>query len=264
MASKNRIIAIVGGMGPASGEFLQALLFNEMRANLCIQKDQEYLDIIHCSFGSEIPDRTAFLEGKTSLNPAIPVFKVFQQLETISQAFKRPIISCISCNTFFAPPIFNHFLELWNQAPLNHVQCLHLIESTANFVLTQFQHGDKIGLLSTTGERKLKVYQNVLQERGLKILHLDEENQKKLHQAIYKIKSDPFHSYDAHKTILNAISLLLSQGAQKVLLGCTEISLAVNQHGFNPLQHIDPLRIIAQETFKKALLPSLTTDVLKC
>lgn len=256
MVSKNKIIAIVGGMGPASGEFLQALLFEEMRTNLCIQNDQEYLDTIHCSFGSEIPDRTAFLEGKISLNPAVPVFRIFQQLEVLSYAYKRPVIGCISCNTFFAPPIFNQFLELWNQTPLQHVQYLNLIEHTANFIFTQFQPGDKVGLISTTGERKLKVYQNTLEERGLRILHLDLENQKKLHQAIYEVKKDPFHSYKSHKTILDAVSLLLSQGAQKVLLGCTEISLVVNQHGFNSSQHIDPLRIIAQASLKDALLPA--------
>ncbi|AIL12911.1 hypothetical protein IM40_04335 [Candidatus Paracaedimonas acanthamoebae] len=264
MASKNKIIAIIGGMGPASGEFFQALLFNEMRTNLCIQNDQEYIDIIHCSFGSEIPDRTSFLEGKINLNPAVPVFKVFQQLEIISRAYKRPIVSCISCNTFFAPPIFNHFKELWNQTPLHHIKYLNLIEHTVSFILAQSQPTDKIGLISTIGERKLKVYQNVLEERGLRILHLNLENQKKLHQAIYKVKSDPFHSYEAHKTILDAISLLLLQGAQKVLLGCTELSLVVNQHGFNPSQHIDPLRIIAQEILKEALLPAFIPDSLEC
>lgn len=258
MTSKNKIIAIVGGMGPASGDFLQTLLFKEMHATLPIQKDQEYIDLIHCSLGSEIPDRTAFLEGKISLNPAIPVFKIFQQLENISQAYKRPIISCISCNTFFSPPIFNHFLELWKQTPLNHVKYLSLIEHTVQFIQTDFQPGDKIGVMSTTGERKLKVYQNALEERGLNVLHLDSENQQKLHQAIYAVKSDPFNSHNAHTIIMNTISLLLSQGAQKVLLGCTEISLVVNQYGFNPLHHIDPLRIIAQVSLKEALFPGPT------
>ncbi|MBN9412978.1 MAG: aspartate/glutamate racemase family protein [Candidatus Paracaedimonas acanthamoebae] len=261
MTSKNKIIAIIGGMGPASGECLQSLLFTEMRNNLCIQNDQEYIDIIHCSFGSEIPDRTSFLEGKTTLNPAIPVFKIFQQLENISLAFKRPIVGCISCNTFFAPPIFDHFKELWEKKTLHHIQYLNLVEHTTNFTLSQFQSGDKIGLISTTGERKLKIYQKLLEEKGLEILHLDIERQQKLHQAIYDVKSNPFDSHKAHTIILDAISLLLSQGAQKVLLGCTEISLVINQHGFNPLQHIDPLRVIAQELLKEASFPFFGTNV---
>lgn len=257
MISKNKIIAIVGGMGPASGDFLQSLLFKEMHTNASIQKDQEYIDLIHCSFGSEIPDRTSFLEGKINLNPVIPVFKIFQQLENISQAYNRPIISCISCNTFFSPPIINHFRSLWKETPLNHVKYLNLVEHTVEFIQGNFQPGDKVGVMSTTGERKLKVYQHALEEKGLNVLHLDSEKQQKLHQAIYAIKSDPFNSRDAHVTIMDSISLLLSQGARKVLLGCTEISLVVNQYGFNPLYHIDPLRIIAQVSLKEALLSDL-------
>jgi aspartate racemase len=262
--SKNKIIAIVGGMGPASGAFLETLLFDEMRTNFCVQKDQEHIDVIHCSFGSEIPDRTAFLEGITSLNPAVPIFKVFQQLKNISQSYKRPIVSCISCNTFFAPPILNEFVRLWNQTPLHYVQYLNLIEHTVNFVQAHFQPEDKIGIISTTGERKLKVYQTALEERGFRVLQLDLKNQDQLHQAIYKVKTNPFHSYEAHQIILNAIPLLLSQGAQRVLLGCTEISLVINQYAFNPLQHIDPLRIISQAALKEAFLPSIAPVLLEC
>ncbi len=246
MGLKNKIIAIVGGMGPASGEFLQKLLFDEMRTNFQIQKDQDYTDVIHFSFGSEIPDRTSFLEGKINLNPAFPVFKIFQQLEKIAQTYKRPIIVCIACNTFFAKPILNEFLGLWNQEPFEYLQYLNLVETTVSFIKGQFAVGDKIGILTTSGERKLKVYQSFLEDAGLEVIYLDQVNQEELHQAIYKVKSDPFHSKKAHETILNTVQLLLSKGAKRVLLGCTEISLVINQYGFNSSYHVDPLRIVAR------------------
>ncbi len=246
MELKNKIIAIVGGMGPASGEFLQNLLFNEMRNNFHIEKDQDYTDVIHFSFGSEIPDRTSFLEGKINLNPAFPVFKIFQQLEKLAKTYKRPIVACIACNTFFAKPILKDFLTLWDREDFEYLQYLNLVEATVNFIKTQFSLGDKIGILTTSGERKLKVYQNLLEDIGVEVLYLDPANQQKLHQAIYKVKSDPFHSMNAHETILKSVQLLLSQGAKRVLLGCTEISLVINQYGFNPSYHIDPLRIVAQ------------------
>jgi aspartate racemase len=70
MNSENRaIIGIVGGMGPHSGFFLA----NEITDLTKVETDQEHLSTIVMSYPSRIADRSRFLSGKISVNPAYEI-----------------------------------------------------------------------------------------------------------------------------------------------------------------------------------------------
>lgn len=60
----NKVLGIIGGLGPAASVYFQNLLVNMTKADL----DQDHLDYIVTSRAST-PDRTLFLTGKSDESP---------------------------------------------------------------------------------------------------------------------------------------------------------------------------------------------------
>ena len=95
---EDRVIGIVGGMGPQAGV---ALFSNIVRFTSATQ-DQQHLSTILMSFPRHIPDRTLFLEGVAEINPAVNVVNIIRKLESAGAS-----VVGIACNTCHAPAIFD-------------------------------------------------------------------------------------------------------------------------------------------------------------
>lgn len=107
------------------------------------------------------------------------------------------------------------------------VPFLHIMDATANAIKAQGL--DKIALLGTRFTMTDNFYRDGLLERGIQALVPNEETQQEIHRIIFeelclgKILSQSKSFY------LNAIEDLARQGAEGVILGCTEIGLLVQQ-----------------------------------
>src|SRR5687767_3302365 len=93
-----RVIGIVGGMGPEAGLNLCRTILTHTPADT----DQDHLSVIHISYSKYIADRTAFIQGRTFVNPAYSIVEVIRKLEMAGAT-----IVCLACNTAHAPEIFN-------------------------------------------------------------------------------------------------------------------------------------------------------------
>ena len=69
---KEKVIGIVGGMGPMASLDLCQKILNETNA----LNDQDHLPVILLSAPHLIQDRTSYLLGKDKINPAIPISKI--------------------------------------------------------------------------------------------------------------------------------------------------------------------------------------------
>ena len=75
--------------------------------------------------------------------------------------------------------------------------------------------------------------------------------QNRIHQAIYhreygiKSQSNPVNEY-AKTELLEAIHSLQNAGAQAIILGCTEIPLAITEPKINSTLILEPLIILAR------------------
>lgn len=106
------------------------------------------------------------------------------------------------------------------------IPLLHIADPCADAIKTQgFQ---RIGLLGTRFTMEQSFYKDRLQDRhGLQVLTPDEADRATVHRIIYEelclgeIKEE---SRLAYQTIINK---LIAQGAQAIILGCTEISLLI-------------------------------------
>lgn len=242
------IIGVVGGVGPYAGIDLVKKIFDQTVATT----DQDHLPVILMSLSEEIEDRTAFLLGQSDRNPAHSMFRVLQKLSAAGAT-----VAGIPCNTAHAPKIFDLVRREVHQH-LPSLKLLHMIEETATFIKEQYPRRKRLGLLGTTGTVRSEVYQQVLSRDGYEVIVPDEKTQSdNVHASIYdpsygiKAFSNPV-TERARKQLLEAVQRLKRQGAEAIILGCTEIPLALPESKWEGVPLIDPTLILARALIREA------------
>lgn len=107
------------------------------------------------------------------------------------------------------------------------IPVLHIAETTA-----EIMKKDKItktGLLGTKFTMEQDFYKSVLAENGIEAVVPDEDGRKTVNDVIYNELCMGQIKESSKKQFLKIIEKLRSQGAQAVILGCTEIGLLVEQ-----------------------------------
>lgn len=252
--NNDKMIGIVGGVGPYAGLDLTRKIFDQTKAT----SDQDYLSVVLLSIPQQIEDRTSFLLGQTRINPANAIFKILKKLEQIGAR-----VVGIPCNTVHSPQIFDFILEKLKKTNSN-VKIVHMINEVARFIGDTYPNMKNIGVLCTTGTYKTRVYQNILAQKGLRVILPDKVIQESIvHKAIYdpkngiKARSAPVSTV-AKKELSKAINYLQLEGAEAIVLGCTEIPLAITEKIIGKTVIIDPTLILA-----RALIREINPNKLK-
>lgn len=228
-----KIIGIVGGVGPMAGLDLFMKIIEETR----VASDQEHLPVLLHSLPSGIADRTEYLAGRVKTNPAFALIKILKGLKRGGAT-----VAAIPCNTAHAPAIFDIIRK---NSPLKLV---HMIEETARFLKKHHPRIKRVGLLSTMGTYQAEVYPDMLVP--------DEKTKRAVHDAIYnrkygiKAQSSPVTGR-ARSILVSAVKELERKGAQAVILGCTEIPLALTGKRLGRVYLIDPTRVLARALIRE-------------
>ena len=235
------VIGVVGGVGPYAGLDLCDKIMNET----LVKSDQDHLPVALLSVPEKIEDRSRFLLGKSDINPAFAVFEIIQKLHNIGATHIG-----IPCNTMHAPEIFDTIEDQIKREKLD-VKVMNMVDEVTSFINTHYDNMERIGVLSTTGTFKKKIYYNALTNKGLKPIRPSEEIQSEIHEAIYdeeigiKSKSAPI-TKRAKNTLVNGIRYLKEHGAEGVILGCTEIAYALPYNKLNDLPLFNTTKILAR------------------
>lgn len=247
-----KVIIIGGGVGPLAGVELHKKI---IEYTLTDGSDQSHLEVYHLSCSSFIPDRTEFLLGNINTNPARGMFRTIQIAGQAAEITGKEAVAGIPCNTFHAPEIFNPFLELLKMNKTN-VAVLHMLKETAALIRQIAPGAKTIGLMSTTGTRTAGVYNMILQPLGFTIIQVAPELQAELHDSIYNkdwgIKAVTPVSSRARDNFIKYAQLLKEQGAEAIILGCTEIPLALWERKLAGVDLIDPVTALARALILKA------------
>jgi aspartate racemase len=217
----HNIIGIAGGMGPQAG----LALFNRILRHTDASSDQEHLPIVLMSFPKDIPDRTAFLQGKVQENPAMAIATVVEKLVAAGAN-----IGAIACNTSYVPEIFDVLSEelVRRNCKLN---LLHMPRETCRYIKNFHPAARRIGVMSTNGAYEHRLYQNLLINMGYEVITPDEPFQSDvIHKMIYDkkigIKANPAGISSRATSMMNlALKFFEKQNADVIVLGCTELSL---------------------------------------
>lgn len=242
---KEKIIGIVGGVGPYAGIDLQRKIAEQTMAN----KDQDHLTVFSISQPKQILDRTEYLLGRVTTNPAVAIAKQLIMLHKMGAQ-----VAGIPCNTAHAPPIFDKILAVL-VAAMCGVHLLHMIEETAVFIHTHHPRAKTIGILSTTGTYQTRIYPQILEPLGFTAVIPDPVMQEMIiHPAVYDlefgIKSGSISG--GREGLLQGVHALQDQGAELIILGCTEMPLALPETKIGPTILIDPTKILARALIREA------------
>lgn len=108
------------------------------------------------------------------------------------------------------------------------IPVLHIADATAEALLS---HGVKrVGLLGTQFTMEQEFYKGRLTDRfGLQVIIPEQNDRQLVHDIIYKELCLGEVKDVSKNTYLRVINQLVSQGAEAVILGCTEIGLLLQQ-----------------------------------
>ena len=109
------------------------------------------------------------------------------------------------------------------------IPLLHIADATAAEI--QRQGFKKVGLVAT----KFSMEQDFLKSRyrekfGIEILIPEREERNEIHSIIYNELVKGIIKEDSREKFLSVIDQLVANGAEGVILGCTEIELLINQN----------------------------------
>ena len=251
---ERKIIGIVGGVGPFAGLDLNRKIFE----NTLCQREQDHLDVYLLSCASHIADRTEYLlSPETVENPGEAIYGVIEKLHRIGAE-----VIGIPCNTSHSPLIFDHILRRIKENKLA-VTLLNMIQETHDFVCAAYPEMRVVGLLATKGTHRTGVYTGIFRAGGrLEVLEPPADVQETVHAAIYHpdygIKNHPNPvRKEAPEALTSAARGLIARGAEAIIMGCTEIPLAMGSVNLTV-----PL-IDATEVLARSLIARADRDALK-
>ncbi|WP_440951833.1 aspartate/glutamate racemase family protein [Methanococcoides sp. FTZ1] len=230
----DKTVGILGGMGSESA----ARFFLKVVRSTPAKKDQDHLRIF-IDNNPNIPDRTQAILGLGE-SPVREATRSIDNLENLGVD-----IIAMPCNTMH---YFYSELQESTDIPI-----LNMISETASYIHETYPNVEKIGLLATTGTMRSRLYHDAINE--IEILGPDDESQKKVMNSIYGeegIKAGNTEG-STRNDILEVIEVLLEEGAEAIILGCTELSLISIKEEV-PVPLIDPSQVLADVVVKKARL----------
>jgi aspartate racemase len=247
MTTPTPLIGILGGMGPQAGLDMAEKLIARTQA-MC---DQDHIPFVLFSLPNSVPDRTSFLLGKTDANPAYAIADQFEKMSRIGVT-----IAVMACNTAHASPIFDVALGLLKTKGIE-LRILHLVKETVSHILESYPDTRRVGILGTRGTYQSCLYDKALEDAGLEvILPTQEVRENAIHAALY----DPSFGIktcagiiteQASTRIRAAIAHLQSLGAEAIILGCTELPLAIKEDRIDAIPIFDPAKIMAGKLIKE-------------
>ena len=219
-------LGIIGGMGPMATAYFMELIIDMTKAD----SDEEHLEMIVYNCPS-IPDRTAYIIGKSQKSP-------LPQMLGIAQKLKEQSVECIAI-----PCMTAHYFHA--DLMQTGVTILHGIRET----VTLLKKGGvkKAAIMATDGTISSGIFQKELEEQGITAVLPEEDYQQKIMDMIYKdIKAGHMPTQEAVMELKQ--HFLEEREAEVVILGCTELSLLKKEYDLGS-RIVDTLEVLA----KKAL-----------
>ena len=222
-------IGIVGGMGPLAA----VRLFDRIVERTDASHDSEHIRIF-IDNNPSIPDRTeAVLHGGAS-----PVPAVCESINTLQRCGADFIL--LACNT-----LHYFYDEIVRETGADVV---NMIAETGKLMAARGI--TRVGLLSTTGTIGGRVFEKYLNPLGITVLTPDLAGQETVMKLIYDGVKAGADKYDT-TGFMNVARELRDRGAQTLIAGCTDISVALERYSPD-LEVTDALEVLAEAAVVKA------------
>jgi aspartate racemase len=223
-------LGVLGGMGPAaSAEFMVRLT-----ALTPASTDQEHIPTILWS-DPRVPDRNTSIQN----NDNLPLLWLHNGIRGLQAAGCEHIV--IPCNT--AHYWYDELVKLGT--PITHI-----VDSVAEELYQINVKKETIGVLGTQATINWGVYQTKLSAHGWHcIIPSTIDMTTYVQPGIDLVKGN--HLELAHSLFMIAINNLVLRGAKAIVLGCTEIPLAVREDHYQGVFLINSIDSLAKAAIKE-------------
>lgn len=201
------LIGVLGGMGPAATLDLLQKILEETRA----ERDQDHVPVVTWNV-PQIPDRQKAAAG-IGESPVPAMLKGIAALNAIG--VQRIVIPCNTAHYWFDA------LQEGSSAPI-----IHIADATIELLQSQGQNTRTVGLLATRATLDAGLYQHRLEQHGIVCLeNTAEELETLFTPGCYAVKRGDAAAGGA--LLEQAAQCLVARGAQRLILACTEVPLAL-------------------------------------
>ncbi|MDD5147025.1 MAG: amino acid racemase [Candidatus Daviesbacteria bacterium] len=206
--SNNKKIGIIGGVGPQSTDFIYERIIQFSQSKYGAKDNADYPRLVIESV--PVPD---FISNKDHIEVAKEM--LIDAAKSLSSAGATRL--CIGSNTVH---ILLEELRIQTEVPF-----ISMIELVANKCINSgFK---KVGILGTPVLMQSNLYTKQLQKNDIEVIAPSEEQLKIVEEIIRHILAGS-KSEDQKKAYIDVLNDLFSKGAEAIILGCTELPLAVN------------------------------------
>jgi aspartate racemase len=231
-ACSEKIVGILGGMGPEATVDLMSRVIRATTARDDIDHIRMLVDN-----NPKVPSRIRALIEKNGESPLECLQDMARRLESWGVDFLA-----IPCNTA-------HYYHRDVQKSVR-IPLLDMIDLSVNYMTTRIPNLKSVALLASSAVLELRLYDQRFADAGVGLMALHPNDQDKVMRAIRKIKTSSYGS-EVVLIIQEIANKLARQGAQAILVACTEISIIGGQ--INPEVHMfDASQILAEEIVRKA------------
>lgn len=207
---RKKVIGVIGGIGPEASANLYLKMIHQMQERYNAYKDSDYPPMIIYNLSMEGFDETGIVDEK----------KVKEQLLNASKSLEAAgaEVIIIACNTVH---LYASYIEDRINIPL-----LNIVSATIDAAKNEDMK--KLGVLCSQSTNELNVYDNIADIKGINLIKPNELQQNELNRVIESVMAGK-HGHHEIIVCKNIMRKMAENGAEGILLGCTEIPLAINQ-----------------------------------
>lgn len=233
MSINGKTLGIIGGMGPLA----TAYLAEKLALHSDLPTDQEHIDLLIHSHPST-PDRTSYILGRSKESP-LP--KILETGKSLCECGADLIaIPCVTSHYFYEE--------------ISSALCVPVVNMAEETAKEASRLGvEQVGIMATTGTVQTRVLQNQFLKYNIQSVLPSDKTQEKVMYLIYDcVKAGkPLDRKCFHEVCAE----LYEGGAQKIILGCTELSVV------NTFEHTEKDTICALDVLAKTCLQRLSIPV---
>ena len=223
MPQTKGMLGVIGGLGPIATAYFMELVIRMTNAAV----DQEHLPMLiyNCP---DIPDRTGYLLGKCPDSP-------LPRMVDLGQRLQREGATCIAIPCITAHCFHEELVEAID------VPIIHAIKET---VLHLKENGiRKVGIMATDGTISTGIFARELELEALEPIVPSAARQKDVMHLIYdNIKANRPPDMERFHAVRDELQ---AQGAEAIILGCTELSLIKRDYPIGP-GFIDAMEVLSR------------------
>ncbi len=239
MITDKKVLGIIGGLGPLATAYFMMKIIRMTDA----ATDQEHIRMIVYNY-PDIPDRTKYILDKTARDPLPFMRDIALRLQ--NDGVCSIAIPCVTAQFYhdrlqesIGIPVFNGVREMADYLKENDIK--------------------SVGIMGTDGTVQSDLFGKSLDEYGIDYLYPSKEGQKKVMSIIYDSVKAGKKPDD--RQLMEVAQELRKKGAQRIILGCTELSVIKEQFEL-PDYFLDVLDVMARSCVKSFSLLRKEFEVL--